>query len=71
MLHEFRDLITQIKGKDMHFDKLFEEHNKLDHKIKDAEEGRIHLDSLEISNLKKEKLKLKDELNTYLSNYNK
>ncbi|MFG5142251.1 YdcH family protein, partial [Campylobacter lari] len=42
MLHEFRDLITELKGKDMHFDKLFEEHNELDHKIKDAEEGRIH-----------------------------
>ncbi|MBX2682203.1 YdcH family protein [Campylobacter lari] len=71
MLHEFRDLITELKGKDMHFDKLFEEHNELDYKIKDAEEGRIHLDSLEIANLKKEKLRLKDELNTYLSNYKK
>ncbi|EAH8151639.1 YdcH family protein [Campylobacter lari] len=71
MLHEFRDLITELKGKDMHFDKLFKEHNELDHKIKDAEEGRIHLDSLEIANLKKEKLRLKDELNTYLSNYKK
>ncbi|MCR6590908.1 FlhB domain-containing protein [Campylobacter insulaenigrae] len=71
MLHEFRDLITQLKGKDKHFDKLFDEHNELDHKIKDAEEGRIHLDNLEITNLKKEKLKLKDELNTYLSNYQK
>lgn len=71
MLHEFRELITELKGKDHHFDRLFEKHNELDHKIKDAEEGREHLSDLEISELKKEKLRLKDELNVYLSNYKK
>ncbi|MBZ8006643.1 DUF465 domain-containing protein [Campylobacter sp. RM9334] len=67
MLHEHRELITNLKGKDAHFDKLFEAHNELDHKIKDAEEGRIHLDDLEIARMKKEKLKLKDDLNNYLN----
>lgn len=67
MLREHRDLITKLKGKDAHFDNLFEAHNELDHKIKDAEEGRIHLDDLEIARMKKEKLKLKDDLNTYLN----
>lgn len=67
MLHEHRELITSLKGKDAHFDKLFEAHNDLDHKIKDAEEGRIHLDDLEIAKMKKEKLKLKDDLNNYLN----
>lgn len=71
MLHEFRELISELKGKDVHFDKLFEAHNELDDKIKDAEEGRIHLSDIEISNLKKEKLRLKDELNLYLANYKK
>ncbi|WP_267525491.1 YdcH family protein [Campylobacter sp. MG1] len=67
MLHEHRELITKLKGKDARFDNLFEAHNELDHKIKDAEEGRVHLDDLEIAKMKKEKLRLKDELNTYLN----
>lgn len=66
MLHEFRDLITQLKGKDAYFDRLFEAHNDLDHKIKDAEEGRTPATSMEIKAMKKEKLKLKDSINEYL-----
>ena len=71
MLHEFRELITELKGKDAHFDKLFSRHNELDDAIKDAEEGRNSLSSIEISALKKEKLLVKDELNQYLTNYKK
>ncbi|MBK1963613.1 YdcH family protein [Campylobacter novaezeelandiae] len=71
MLHEFRDLISSLKGKDAHFDKLFDQHNQLDEKIKNAENGTIFLSDTEISKLKKEKLILKDQLNEYLSNYKK
>lgn len=71
MWHEYRDLMSELKGKDAHFDKLFEKHNELDDKIKDAEAGRIHLDSLEISKLKKEKLVVKEELGEYLAHYKK
>ncbi|MBK1971422.1 YdcH family protein [Campylobacter sp. TTU-622] len=71
MLHEFRDLISSLKGKDAHFDKLFDQHNQLDEKIKNAENGTIFLNDMEISKLKKEKLILKDQLNEYLSNYQK
>lgn len=71
MLHEFRDLISSLKGKDAHFDKLFDQHNQLDEKIKNAENGIIFLSNTEISKLKKEKLILKDQLNEYLSNYKK
>lgn len=69
MLPEYRDLITELKGKDAHFDRLFEKHNKLDHEIKDAEEGRSYLSDSELSVLKKEKLLSKDELHYYLKNY--
>ncbi|MFQ6341907.1 YdcH family protein [Campylobacter sp. VTCC 70190] len=71
MLHEYRELMSELKGKDAHFDKLFEQHNELDDRIKDAEEGRSMLSGMEISNLKKEKLRVKDELNQYLANYKK
>lgn len=69
MLHEHRELISKLKGKDAHFDKLFNHHNKLDDMIKDAEEGRTPMCEMEISTLKKEKLRTKDELNRYLENY--
>ncbi len=62
MFPEYRDLITQLKHKDHHFDRLFNRHNDLDQKIQNMES---HLDpgtEMEIEQLKKEKLKLKDEL---------
>ena len=71
MWHEYRELMTELKGKDGRFDSLFEKHNELDDKIKDAEEGRIYLDDLEVSKLKREKLQVKEELGQYLANYSK
>jgi len=62
MFPEFRDLITKLKHKDRHFDRLFNKHNELDQKIIDME-ARIDPDEeLKIEQLKKEKLQLKDEL---------
>lgn len=64
MFPEYRDLITQLKeeGTNQRFLHLFDRHNQLDHKItamgvQDA--GAIHT---EIESLKKEKLRVKDEL---------
>ncbi|AXP08180.1 YdcH family protein [Campylobacter hepaticus] len=71
MLHEYRELMSELKGKDNYFNKLFDRHNELDDMIKDAEEGRSLLSDMEISTLKKEKLHIKDELNQYLANYKK
>ena len=33
MLHEYRDLITELKGKNAHFDAIFNKHNELDQQI--------------------------------------
>lgn len=63
--------MSELKGKDNYFNKLFDRHNELDDMIKDAEEGRSLLSDMEISTLKKEKLHIKDELNQYLANYKK
>ena len=65
MFPEYRDLITALKGKDAHFDKLFDEHNKLDKKIKHLYDESTPDNTL--IRLKKEKLQLKDELKHYLS----
>jgi uncharacterized protein YdcH (DUF465 family) len=61
MLHEYRDIISQIKQENAHFAKIFERHNELDQKILDVEEGREHMEHFELETLKKEKLRLKDE----------
>lgn len=62
MFPEYRDLITKLKHKDHHFDRLFEKHNELDQHIKNME---AHIDpgtEPEIEQLKKKKLQLKDEI---------
>lgn len=61
MLHEYRDEISHLKQENAHFAKIFEKHNELDQKAKDADEGRLSLTDMELETIKKEKLRLKDE----------
>jgi len=58
MLHEYRDIISKLKVENAHFAKIFEKHNELDQKAKDADEGRPSLSDIELEQLKKEKLLL-------------
>jgi len=62
MLAEYRDEISELKQSNRHFERIFEKHNKLDHEVADALEGRTPLTDVEIENMKKEKLLLKDEM---------
>jgi uncharacterized protein len=62
MFPEYRDLITQLKGHDHHFTRLFDKHNAMDQTIKNMEAGIESGSPLQIEQLKKEKLLLKDEL---------
>ena len=71
MLHEYRDEISELKVKNAHFAKIFERHNELDKKAKDADEGRLHLTDVELETIKKEKLKLKDEALHLILQYKK
>lgn len=71
MLHEYREEISELKTKNAHFAKIFEKHNGLDQKAKDADEGRLHLDDKELEAMKKEKLKLKDEALQLILQYKK
>ncbi len=67
MFHEHRDLITELKHKDAHFTKLFDEHNELDEQITKLESDPVTAHRHEeIEDLKKQKLHLKDELFSYL-----
>ena len=71
MLHEYRNEISELKVKNAHFAKIFEKHNELDQKAKDADEGRLHLSDFELEQIKKEKLKLKDEALHMILKYKK
>jgi uncharacterized protein YdcH (DUF465 family) len=62
MFPEHRDLITQLKGRDAHFTRLFERHNELDQQIKNMEAHIAPGSPLDVENLKKEKLSLKDQI---------
>jgi uncharacterized protein YdcH (DUF465 family) len=71
MLSEYREEISELKQQNAHFAKIFEKHNELDQKAKDADEGRLHLSDIELEQLKKEKLLLKDEALRMILEYKK
>ncbi|MFB6348075.1 YdcH family protein [Moraxella marmotae] len=69
MLPEYRDLMTKLKAEgDLHFQKLFDEHNELDTEIEKLESDPVASVSrkAEIDEMKHKKLHLKDELRVYL-----
>ena len=70
MFPEYRELISQLKTTDHHFNHLFDKHNELDQRIKNLESGIEKATNLEIEMLKKEKLHLKDELFNILKSKN-
>ncbi|MCF6172205.1 MAG: DUF465 domain-containing protein [Campylobacteraceae bacterium] len=71
MLHEYRDIISEIKTKNAHFAKIFERHNELDKKIEAIDNGKEFVSDNELDTLKKEKLKLKDEAYIMIMEYKK
>jgi len=62
MLAEYREEVSELKQNNAHFTKIFNDHNKLDQDIQDAEHGRIGMSDREIEIMKKKKLLLKDEM---------
>ncbi|MWN31173.1 DUF465 domain-containing protein [Gilliamella sp. Pra-s65] len=62
MFPEYREIISKLKNTDLRFQKLFDQHNELDQKIKNIESGIIINTTETIEALKKQKLKIKDEI---------
>lgn len=62
MFPEYRDQITQLKSTDGHFAKMFDQHNALDHQILRMESHAEPSTPVQIEQLKKEKLLLKDQI---------
>lgn len=68
MFPEYRDLISKLRQTDPHFRALFEQHNELDHKIVRLEHKDRREYGEEVVELKKQKLKLKEEIHQILKN---
>ncbi|MDD5030887.1 MAG: DUF465 domain-containing protein [Rhodoferax sp.] len=62
MFPEYRDLITELKSSNAHFVSLFQQHNALDQQVKRMVSRTDPATPEEIEKLKKEKLRLKDEI---------
>ena len=62
MFPEYRDQITQLKTTDAHFVRIFDQHNALDQQIKRMESHAEPSTPVQIEQLKKQKLHLKDEV---------
>ncbi len=60
MFHEYREIMTEMKAKDKHFNNMFDKHNILDEQIIAME--KEHADQFEVEKQKKEKLRIKDEI---------
>ena len=64
MLHEYTDLINELKKADVYFVALCKKHDELNEKIDNKAAQASELDAL-----KKEKLKLKDEIYAQILKY--
>jgi uncharacterized protein YdcH (DUF465 family) len=67
MFPEFRDLISRLKTTDAHFQRKFDLHNQLDDEISQLE--KEYASDNQVRELKKQKLKLKEELFDMLKTY--
>lgn len=62
MFPEYREKIAHLRANDRHFSRIFDEHNKLDHEVKQLEEKHSPAFQADIEALKKQKLALKEEI---------
>lgn len=66
---EFHDTIHTLKVSNNHFGRLFEEYHQVNKEVVKAEEGSVHLSDFALEGLKKQRLKLKDELHVMLQSH--
>jgi uncharacterized protein YdcH (DUF465 family) len=71
MLHEYKEEIHELKMSNAHFANIFEKHNALDKQVEHAEMGDTPMTDVELENLKKQKLLLKDEAYKMIMDFKK
>lgn len=70
LIHEFpehKERIHQLKMDDAHFAKLFDEYNDLTNRIEVLENNEVPVTDESLEDLKKQRLRLKDELYAMLT----
>jgi hypothetical protein len=68
---ELIPVMEQVAAENPHIAKLIERHKELNRMIDEVEAGREHMDELELEQLKKEKLHIKDEVYAAVVEYKK
>ena len=72
LLHEMpesKESIHELKTKDSHFAKLFEEYHEVDHEVHRIETGAENTSDEYLEERKKVRLNLKDQLYTMVRDY--
>lgn len=67
---EFKDAIHELKINDAHFSRLYEKYTELSQKIHKSEQRLELMSEHDEEVLRKERVKIKDELYSMLKNYN-
>lgn len=64
-----QEIVASLLDEDEEFKRLYDKHEELKQKVKDANLGIQALDDYSLGNLKKEKLLLKDRMATKIAGY--
>lgn len=70
MFPEFKDLIPKLREDNPHFAKIFEEHERLDREVNQLEQDPVNQIRDDIELLKRQKLRLKDQMYLMLQQAN-
>ncbi|MBI4988076.1 MAG: YdcH family protein [Rhodocyclales bacterium] len=66
---EYRDAIHQLKTVNHHFAKLFDDYHRVNRDIRRIEENEEPVADFALEEMKKQRLKLKDELHAMLRDF--
>ncbi len=64
-----QDIVEVLLNDNEQFQALYQEHNALKAKVRDAETGVVPLDALSLGTMKKEKLLAKDKMAAMIEQY--
>jgi hypothetical protein len=70
ILHEFpqfKEKAHELKTKDKHFRKIFDEYHEVDHSIHHAENGGMNVSDEHLNELRLKRVYLKDQIYSYLT----
>jgi uncharacterized protein len=69
MFEHDQEIVKSLLSKNNNFKRLYDKHNVLKTRVKDANEGNVSIDQLSLEEIKKEKLLLKDRMSSMIENH--